>query len=242
MVSAGILSASLAQATPFNITINDNNSASGYIGTGVGKEDNETEPGTVKSDAWDYEALGYDPGTKQLDVIGTFNFAQGQTASGKTYHAGAIFIGTGPTLPRPNNWSYAYVLDFNNNTYALYNSFNIVLPTDILASSPWTITPTGDAIATGSFLYATGLSDPNGFGLTTMSGDGNAPIHNMISLSLADLSPTVLNDFWVHTTPECGNDNLNGHYQSVPDAGATLMLLGMGVSTLACVNRRLKRK
>jgi len=238
IVSGSLLATGAVHATPVNITINDNNSAAGYIGTGVGKEDNETEPGTVQTDAWDYEALGYDSSTKQLDVIGTFNFAQGQVANGKTYHMGAIFVGTGGSMPGQNGWTYAYVLNFNNNTYSLYNSFTIVLPTDIPASSPWTITPTADAIATGSFAYGTGLGNPDGFGLRTMGG-GNTNIHNMISLSLSDLSSGVLNDFWVHTTPECGNDNLNGHYTSVPDAGTTAALLGIGVSGLAFLRRKI---
>ncbi len=224
-------------ASPINITINDNHSASGYIGTGVGLEDNETEPGTVKSDAWDYEALGYNASTKTLNVIGTFNFAQGVVAHGKTYHSGAIFIGTGNSLPGPNNWSYAYVLDFNTHTYSLYHSFSIVLPTDIMPSSPWNITPTANAIANGSFGYATGLGNPDGFGLGIM-GSGTTNIHNMISLSLGDLSPTIQSDFWAHTTPECGNDNLNGRYKSVPDAGAAATLLGFGLTALVGFRRK----
>lgn len=238
IAAAGSLLVTTAlKATPINITINDNNAASGYIGTGVGLEDNETEPGTVKSDAWDYEALGYDASNKRLDVIGTFNFAQGVVANGKTYHGGAIFIGTGSSIPGPNNWSYAYLLNFNNNTYSLYNSFSIVLPTDIPQSSPWTITPTAEQIAGGSFTYTTGLGNPDNFGLGIM-GTGSTYIHNMISLPLNDLPGGLVNNFWVHTTPECGNDNLNGHYTSVPDSGATLTLLGLGVSGLALLRRK----
>jgi hypothetical protein len=237
-IAGSLLLTTVLNATPVNITIHDNNSASGYIGTGVGLEDNETEPGTIRSDAWDLEALGYNASNRRLDVIGTYNFAQGAVANGKTYRAGAIFIGTGGSQPGANGWSFAYVLNFSDNTYALYDSFSIVLPTDIPASSPWTITPTAGALATGSFLYATGLSNPNGFGLGVMN-PANANSHNMISLDLNDLLPfSVLNDFWVHTTMECGNDNLNGRYQSVPDSGATAALLGLGLTGLACIRRK----
>ncbi|HYG23951.1 MAG TPA: VPDSG-CTERM sorting domain-containing protein [Verrucomicrobiae bacterium] len=228
----------VVNATPYNITIHDNHSAAGYVGTGVGLEDNDTEPGTIKSDAWDLEAFGYDRSTRQLDVIGTFNFRDGAVANARTLHAGAIFIGTGANLPGPNNWSYAYVLDFTSGTYSLYNAFSIVLPTDIPQSSPWTINPTAGAIATGAFTYLTGLSDPDGFGLTVMT-PANASSHNMIQLSLDDLSATVLNDFWVHTTMECGNDNLNGRYQHVPDAGASIGLLGLGLAALVAVRRKI---
>lgn len=237
LVAASLFVAGAVNATPINITIHDGNSAAGYIGTGVGLEDNETEPRTVQTDAWDHEALGYSAATKTLDVIGTFNFAQGVVAHNKTYRAGAIFIGTGSSIPTANSWSYAYLLNFNNNTYALYNSFNIVLPTDIPASSPWTINPTAPALATGSFGYQTGLGNPDGFGLGIMGG-GNPNIHNMISLSLNDLAPAVLNDFWVHVTPECGNDTVRGHYTAVPDAGTTATLLGLALSGLACVRRK----
>ncbi|MBC8096884.1 MAG: VPDSG-CTERM sorting domain-containing protein [Akkermansiaceae bacterium] len=237
IIASSLLFAGATHAGPINITIHDSNSAAGYIGTGAGLEDNETEPGTVKTDAWDHEALGYTAATKTLDVIGTFNFAQGVVAHNKTYRAGAIFIGTGNSLPSANSWSFAYVLNFNNNTYSLFNSFNIVLPTDVPISSPWTISPTAGAVATGSFGYQTGLGNPDGFGLSIMGG-GNPNIHNMISLSLNDLSPTVRDDFWVHVTPECGNDTVRGHYTSVPDAGATATLLGLALTGLACVRRK----
>lgn len=238
VIAGSLICAGSVLASPVNVTIFDGQTASGYAGSGIGNEDNDTEPGTIKSDAWDLEALGYSASTKKLDVIGTYNFAAGETANGKTYHAGAIFIGTGSSLPGPNNWSYAYVLNFNNNTYSLYDTFSIVLPTDIAASTPWTITPSAGPIATGSFGYLTGLSNPDGFDLTVMN-PANANSHNMISLTLGDLPSDVLSEFYVHTTLECGNDTLNGYYKSVPDSGMTLGLLGMGLSGLALIRRKL---
>ena len=234
-IAGSLLAAGAVHATPINITIHDNHSASGYIGTGVGLEDNETEPGTIQSDAWDYEAFGYDAVTKGLDVIGTFDFKNGQTVGNRLIRSGAIFVGTGSTMPGPNGWAYAYVLDFNNNTYSLYSSFNIVLPTDIVQSSPWTITPTA-----GAFGYLTGLANPDGFGLGVMGSNPN--IHRMINLPLTDLPTSVLNDFWVHTTPECGNDNLNGRYQRVPDASSTAVLLGIGVGVAGVIRRKYGRE
>jgi len=238
VIAGSLICAGSVLASPVNVTIYDGQTASGYVGSGIGGEDNDTEPGTIKSDAWDLEAFGYTAATKKLDVIGTYNFATGATANGKTYHAGAIFIGTGSSLPGPHDWSYAYVLNFNNHTYSLYNSFSIVLPTDIPASSPWTITSSSNPVATGSFDYLTGLANPDGFGLTVMN-PSYANQHNMISLSLADLPSEVLSDFYVHTTMECGNDSLNGKYTSVPDSGMTLGLLSMGMTGLALIRRKL---
>jgi VPDSG-CTERM exosortase interaction domain len=238
VIAGSLICAGSVLASPVNVTIYDGQTASGYVGSGIGGEDNDTEPGTIKSDAWDLEALGYTASTRKLDVIGTYNFATGETAHGKTYRAGAIFIGSGSSLPGAHDWSYAYVLNFNNNTYSLYNSFSIVLPTDIPASSPWTITSSANPVATGSFDYLTGLANPDGFDLTVMNS-GYANQHNMISLSLTDLPAELLSDFYIHTTMECGNDVLNGYHQSVPDSGMTLGLLGMGITGLALIRRKL---
>lgn len=235
IAAAGVLTLGNLTATPVNITVPDGNA--GYGGSGVGLEDNETEPGTIHSDAWDLEAFGYDAGTKQLDVIGTFNFKNGVYANNHTYRAGAIFVGTGNTRPAANDWTYAYLLNFTDNTYALYTSFTILQPTDISSSSPWSITPTGSAIANGTFNYVTGSSDPDGFGLGVLNG-AYANSHRIIELSLGDLPGTVLNDFYVHTTIECGNDDLQGRYQHVPDTGATMALFGVGLGVLMLARRR----
>jgi hypothetical protein len=211
-------------AVPVNITIPD--------GQGTGGEDNETEPGTVRTDAWDLEALGYDSADKKLDVIGTYNFRSGE--SGTTM--GAIFVSAGSSIPSPGGWSYAYVLNFANNTFGLYDSFTIRLPDVVSASSPWSInTSTAHLLAAGTFFYYTGLSNPDSFGLTTISPQ-NADQHNLIRLSLGNLPTEVLDGFVVHTTPTCGNDELEGRYQSrrVPDGGATFILLGLaGIGLLA---------
>jgi len=239
---AGVMAGSLS-AVAVNITISD---GLGSAGLGVGGEDNETEPGTIHSDAWDLEAFGYTAATKQLDLIGTFDFKNGEFGDGQQITSGAIFIGTGSSLPGANNWSYAYVLNFSLHAYTLYSNFTInngSVPGFISGSAPWSInTSTAHVMAFGSFSYLTGLSNPDGFGLQTyVSG----VTHNEIELNLSALPTTVLNDFYTHFTMSCGNDDIDGHYSnapqnnSVPDYGSTILLTGLGLGIVALARRRL---
>lgn len=62
--------------------------------------------------------------------------------------------------------------------------------------------------------------------------------HNQVSFDLADVGLDGFSELWVHNTQECGNDNLMGHYSSVPDGGLTLLLLGVAVSCLAGAHRK----
>jgi hypothetical protein len=223
-------------AVPSNITISD---GLGTGGLGVGGEDNETEPGTIHSDVWDVEAFGYTAATKQLDLIGTFDFKNGAFGEGQIITSGAIFIGTGSSLPGANNWSYAYVLDFTRGYYGLYSNFTInngSVPGFISGSAPWSInTSTAHFVGFGTFSYLTGLSNPDGFNLQTYQA---GVTHNEIELNLNLLPSTVLDDFYTHFTMSCGNDDIDGHYSTggttdrVPDSGATIVLLGVGMAGL----------
>lgn len=237
ILALGLTAGTCLMAAPVNITIADGQNGNGATspwkftpGLGAGHEDNETEPGTITGDQWDLEAFVYSPGSSTLSVIGSYDFKNGQVYSGVNYTAGAIFVkGSGDS-----SWTYAYVLDFANNTYGLYNSFTTLNPTDISASAPWSInTATANLLGNGTFNYSTGLNDP--FGLGLQSGTG----HNQIDLSLGQLSPSILADFYAHTTPMCGNDDLEGHY-SAPDGGTTLMLLSLGLASLGFVQARFR--
>ena len=238
VISASFLTATGLLATPVNITIADGQSASGYIGTGIGNEDNETEPGTIIGDQWDLEAFGYDSSSSVLSLVGTYNFKNGENYGGHNYSSGAVFIrGTGNA-----SWTYAYVLNFVNNTYQLFNNFTTIAPSDIPASTPWTINVgTANQIGSGSFGYTTGLANPLGFGLGTFV---NGVTHNEIDLSLGLLSAGLLNSFDAHFTMSCGNDDLEGHYTgtnnipSVPDGGATALLLCLGMTGLVFMSKR----
>jgi hypothetical protein len=235
MLAGSLFVAGNLLAVPVNITIADGQSASGYVGTGVGKEDNETEPRTLRGDVWDLEAFGYDSATRRLDVIGTYDFKNG--VQGTT--SGAIFVGAGSTIPGATGWTYAYVLNFADYSYKLYDSFSILLPTDVSDSSPWSInTATAHLLGSGSFAYLTGLNNPDSFGLG-VADPSFARKHNEIQLDLSALGSNVLSGFVVHTTLSCGNDELEGRYTSVPDNGTTVLLLGFGLICLVVVRKQL---
>jgi hypothetical protein len=245
-VAVGLCVGTSVFAGPINITINDGQNGTiqnpngatspwaGSPGLGAGHEDNETEPGTITGDQWDLEAFAYNYPSSSLSLIGTYDFKNGEVHNGINYSSGAIFVRT----PGNSAWNYAYVLNFNNNTYTLYNNFTTINPSDIPASTPWSInTATANALGTGSFGYTTGILDPLGFGLQRASGTG----HNEIDLDLGLLPGELQDSFDVHFTMSCGNDDLEGHYTTtaVPDGGATAGLLGVATLSLILVRRKL---
>lgn len=227
-------------AVPINITVADGQAGNGATapwagtpGLGAGNEDNETEPRTHTGDVWDLEAFVYNPSTSILSLIGTFDFKNG--VAGEGVSSGAIFIKPDGSL----SWTYAYVLNFNDNTYALYDSFTTLAPTDISASDPWSInTATAHSLSIGAFTYTTGILNPFGLGLQRAGGTG----HNEIDLGLGGLPDGVTSDFDVHFTISCGNDAIEGYYSgpSVPDGGATALLMAAGLGGLMFVRRRFR--
>ena len=127
----------------YNVTIYDKaGQTDGSRGVGVGYEDQETEPNMLLNQSWDLEAFEVSQ-TKQLAVIGGFDFKTGQ-ADGYTEPLGAVFIKTvdpsGITTPPPygvgnvaghNNevflnsnfgYNYAITFDFTNNKYTVYQA------------------------------------------------------------------------------------------------------------------------
>lgn len=239
IVSVALFTATTLLATPVEITIPDGQSGNGATspwkgtpGLGLAHEDNETEPNTSTGDVWDLEALVYDSASSKLSLVGTFDFKNGQLENNKLYSSGAIFVRAAGSP----SWTYAYVLDFGQNTYSLYNNFTTIAPSDVPASTPWTInTFTANLLGTGAMDYTTGILDPFGLGLQRESGTG----HNEIDLGLNLLPSDVLNSFDVHFTMSCGNDDIEGHYQHVPDGGVTALLLGFGLLPMAFLRRKL---
>jgi hypothetical protein len=250
-----------------NITIFDNNSTTNSWEQGsvaAPHEDNETEPGTIHSQVWDLEGM-YLNG-KTLSLVGGYNFQTGVIVSGRNsgqpYTSGDIFIDTNGNAvfgsgnstntgsPITNTYNYEYVihLDVAGNTYKVYNLTNnsrVQETTDIGNSSPWIYlgdTPAsggqpvfGSSIASGTFQFGTlGTSDVSTYGLL---GEGSDNTHYYITgFDLSFLPEGSIDTF--HYTMQCGNDDLMGR-ASVPDGGATLVLLGSALLALVGIRRRL---
>lgn len=224
-------------------------------------EDNETEPGTAIGQEWDVEAFQLSGTT--LSVIGGFNFMTGEG----TYASGDIFIdvdgdavygtdiGGGGTQAKSNSlFKYDYVIDFQQTVDGSYDSTVSSIGTkytvyklDESASVVISVAVAGNAEA-NPWIYGSGGTPVQGYqdldlgvGLytgTEYAGFNGNDTHNMIQVDLGFLGSVVPNGTLFKFTMECGNDNLVGI--QLPDTGATVGLMGVGLAALGGM-RRLRR-
>lgn len=250
-------SVSLSQAT--DITIWDKNSTDAdWHKAG---EDQEVEPGMSHGQEWDLEAFVLDGNS--LSVIGGYDFMNGVSAVGQTWTAGDIFIdvdgdsvygdidgGLNENQDVINNYGYDFVLDvdmtnFKYNVY-LISETSIVSTAHYYAnegSSPWQYVSGGSILFENlSFSYTTGLSDDE---VTALAGNGvsfagdmsGVPSHNMMSgFDLSFLG--YGKNFTVHTTMECGNDNLMGAGVTPVPEPTTAALIGVGLLGVVGIRRK----
>ena len=237
---AGLLASTPALAVSFgnNITIADQHTSSkSWEGN---YEDQETEPGTVHSQQWDLEGMFLD-GTK-LTLVGGYDFKNGYggTRSGDIFvdiNGNAQYGSTNSSTSKNSNtknlsgYDLVLDLDFVSMTFdviELIQGTSVVRTgTDIALSNPWRWVSGGTTLLENiSFSYLSGLTDVE----TGFKGG----THHAISLDVSFLSGK---DATFHNTMECGNDNLMGRAH-VPDAGATIGLLGLSLLGLAGVRRR----
>lgn len=241
LVAGGAYAVTLGQ----NITIPDESysAPSGWYGQ---QEDQEVEPQTYTGQAWDLEGTFLDASTGDLSLVGGYDFVNG--IPNRRVSSGDLFIDvTGdaqygslshaPTAYNPyqlvsDTFGYDFVvdLDFANLTYTVYDirgaGQNLQLMCDSEqandAENPWRYVSGGEAIASGSIGYLTGLSDSD-VGFT-------GGLHNVATVNLAWILPYYdsATGLTTHYTIECGNDNLMGHFSNVPEP-ATLSLLGLGL-------------
>ncbi|MFH1217828.1 MAG: PEP-CTERM sorting domain-containing protein [Pseudomonadota bacterium] len=255
LFSALLLTAGNAAATSYgdNITIYDGTQDAAHTGTGQGREDNETEPGMVNTQAWDLE--GFFLKSNTLSMIGGYNFKDGYGG----FTSGDVFISTtgsyGNTDPNfsdtKNNvkvkntfgYEYAIDLDFTSSTYNVYalnaNSWTITAyypenENDSPGSNPWRYASGGDLISQGnSFSFVSGLTN----GQTSFTGGTH---YAVTGLDLSFLGANT--NFVAHFTMGCGNDNLMGSGTTAPvPEPATMMLFGTGLAGLAGAYRRKRR-
>lgn len=210
-----------------NITIYDGN---GYIGSGVGGEDAETEPGMINNQDWDLE--GFFLNGTALAMVGGFNFQNGYQYDGALYEAGDIFIDVCST------GSYDYVLDMDYadgkyNVYDISSGYDFKscsVAQNIPYSDPFQYRDGGTVIRVDdSILYEPGLSDSDVGGM-------QGGYHNAVSVDLAFLGQDI-NNFTVHSTLSCGNDNLMGSTAPVPEP-ATMFIFGTGLIGMVTFGRK----
>lgn len=239
-LAASLLVSSSAMAGIFGADITLQNDGNSTSKSWEGKyEDQETEPGTVHSQAWDLEGMFLN-GTK-LTLVGGYDFKNGYggTTSGDVFvdiDGNAQFGSTNTSLTKNSNTTnlsgYDLVLDLNFSSMTfdvikLVQGASVVRTgTDIAGSNPWKWVSGGDTLYSGlGFTYISGLTNSQ----TGFQGGS----HYAITLDVSFLSGS---DATFHNTMSCGNDNLMGRAH-VPDAAATLSLFGAALVGLVGFRR-----
>lgn len=231
-------------ALGLNITVFDQNASdSDWHRQG---EDQEVEPGMQHGQEWDLEGFFLDG--NMLSIVGGFNFADGQQGS-QLWMPGDLFIDIGGdavfgdihgssngNVNVANTYGYDYVIDFNDGDWGYYiyeiNDTSIVTTTYFKqnhGSNPWRYVSGGNQIGTGTAGYESHQVDILGF---------TGGYHNVIKD--IDLSFLGTEEFIVHYTMQCGNDNLMGQ-APVPEP-TTMILFGLGLISFAVITRKKLKK
>lgn len=228
----------IANADLINITDYDGR---GYLGQGVGGEDEETEPGMINEQWWDLE--GFYMNENELSMVGGFNFEDGYTHMGQHIAGGDIFIDVTGDVDGLGNGHYEFVIDMDVKARK-YDVFSIG-ETAELGDVYWYNDPESNP-----FNYISGgtpLFEDLDLSFAEYSGAAFEATYGVLGgqhymVSGIDLTFLEGTDFTVHYTMECGNDNLMGSRTGIPEPG-TFSLLFMGsLCMIGSLALRRKRK
>lgn len=238
----------MAFAYGTDITIYDKNgTGTGWYGDG---EDEEVEPDMVTGQDWDLEAFFLDDNI--LTMLGGFDFQNGRFGGYAQVYSGDIFIdidgdaifgdihnnATSGHKKVSDTYGYDYVFDLNFNDFS-YKLFELDADSRTQTSyysqnqgsNPWRYYDGGKEIAASSFVYKTSLTDAQ----TGFTGG----LHNVVTgIDLTPLGLKPSTEFIAHFTQGCGNDNLMGKGQTPVPEPATMMLMGIGLISLAGISRK----
>ncbi len=246
-------------SSALDITIFDGQS-SAATGWYSSRENNETEPGTITTQAWDLERMLIN-GTK-LTIEAGYDFRTGAYANNQWYRRGDILIDlngdakttwNGTLADRTSNgyFNYDFAVHFttvaNNLTYSIVDlnaNSKYEQVTDIDKSNPWRL---NDNYLNGSYIDGMSGAFNAQFSVLSPDAEGN---HYALEVDLANFAPLLnaikaANEALFKYTIECGNDTILGlasvpslGLTSVPDSGATLSLLSLGLGSLSLVRLR----